>query len=263
MRLLFIGDVVGKPGRRAVAALVPQLRRQRNVEFVIANGENSAHGAGLTASTVEALLSSEVDIITSGDHVWDQKDIYEVLAREPRLLRPLNFPPSAPGKGSALVHVGDKIAVAVINLIGRVYLPNSDCPFRAAEAEVARLRKHTSLIIVDMHAEATSEKIAMGRFLDGKVSAVIGTHTHVATADEQILPNGTAYITDAGMTGPHDSVLGRDVQAVLRRFLTQMPQKMEVATNAVALCGVIVEVDEQTGRANSIERVRLPWEGTE
>jgi hypothetical protein len=253
-----VGDVVGKPGRRAVATLVPKLREQRNIDFVIANGENSAHGAGLTASTVDALLASGVDVITSGDHVWDQKEIYEVIEREPRLLRPLNFPPSAPGKGSTVVQLDGLPAVGVMNLIGRVFMPNTDCPFRAAQAEVARLRQQTNIIIVDLHAEATSEKIAMGRFLDGTVSAVIGTHTHVATADEQVLPKGTAYISDAGMCGPHDSVLGRNVAAVLQRFLTQIPQRMEVAEGDVALCGVIVDVDENTGRARSIERIRIP-----
>jgi metallophosphoesterase (TIGR00282 family) len=258
VKILFIGDVVGKPGRRAVATLVPKLREERGIDFVIANGENSAHGAGLTGATVDALLSSGVEIITTGDHVWDQKEIYEVIEREPRLLRPLNFPPSAPGRGATVVQADGKPAVGVINLIGRVFLPGSDCPFRAAEAEVARMRKQTNIIIVDLHAEATSEKIAMGRFLDGKVSAVIGTHTHVATADEQILPKGTAYISDVGMCGPHDSVLGREVEAVLKRFLTQMPQKMEVAEGDVALCGVIVEVDENSGRARSIERIRIP-----
>lgn len=261
MKILFIGDVVGKPGRQAVAALVPGLRRDRGIELVIANGENSAHGAGLSGSTVSALLAGGVDVITSGDHTWDQKEIAEVIDREPRLIRPLNFPPAAPGRGSTVVNVDGKIAVGVINLIGRVFLANNDCPFRAAEAEVMKLRKQTNIIIVDMHAEATSEKIALGRFLDGKVSAVIGTHTHVATADEQILPRGTAYISDAGMCGPHDSVLGRDVEAVVRRFLTQMPQKMEVATGNVALCGVIVDVDESSGRARSIERIRLPYDG--
>jgi hypothetical protein len=257
VRILFIGDVVGKPGRRAVATLVPRLREEQRIDFVIANGENSAHGAGLTASTVDALLTSGVDVITSGDHVWDQKEVYEVIQREPRLLRPLNFPASAPGKGSTIVQLDGVPAVGVINLIGRVFMPNTDCPFRAAEAEVARLRQQTNIIIVDLHAEATSEKIAMGRFLDGRVSAVIGTHTHVATADEQVLPKGTAYISDAGMCGPHDSVLGRDVAAVLQRFLTQMPQKMEVAEGDVALCGVIVDVDEKSGRARSVERIRI------
>ena len=264
MRILFIGDIVGKPGRRAIATLVPKLRQERGLDFVIANGENSAHGAGLTASTVDALLSSGVDVVTSGDHIWDQKEIYEVLLQEPRLLRPLNYPSSAPGKGSTVIQCdghsasAGKPAVGVINLMGRVFMPNTDCPFRAAEAEVARLRTQTNVIIVDMHAEATSEKIAMGRFLDGKVSAVVGTHTHVATADEQILPKGTAYISDVGMCGPHDSVLGRDVETVLKRFLTQMPQKMEVAEGAVALCGVIMDVDEISGHARSIERIRVP-----
>ena len=260
MNILFIGDVVGKPGREAVAALAPRLRRERKIDLVIANGENSAHGAGLTSATVAALLAGGVDVITSGDHVWDQKDVYEVIEREPRLLRPLNMPPSAPGRGSIAVNVGDKTAVAVVNLIGRVFMPNNDCPFRAAQAEVARLRKQTHLIVVDFHAEATSEKIAMGRFLDGQVSAVLGTHTHVATADEQVLPKGTAYISDVGMCGPHDSVLGRNVEAVIRRFLTQMPQKLEVATDAVALCGVILDLDEDSGHARSIERIRLSRE---
>jgi len=262
MKVLFIGDVVGKPGRAAVAALAPRLREERGIDLVIANGENSAHGAGLTASTVSALLGSGVDVITSGDHTWDQKEIYEVIESEPRLIRPLNFSPSAPGRGSIVVNVGDKTAVAVLNLIGRVFMPNNDCPFRAAQAEVARLRKQTNLIIVDFHAEATSEKIAMGRFLDGQVSAVFGTHTHVMTADEQVLPKGTAYISDVGMCGPHDSVLGRDVEAVIKRFLTQMPQKLEVATGNVILCGAIVDVDEDSGRARSIERIRLPYDGT-
>jgi hypothetical protein len=261
MKVLFIGDVVGRPGRAAVAALVPRLREERGIDVVIANGENSAHGAGLTGSTVSGLLASGVDVITSGDHTWDQKEIYEVVERESRLIRPLNFPPTAPGRGSVVVNVGDKTAVAVLNLIGRVFMPNNDCPFRAAQAEVARLRRQTNLVIVDFHAEATSEKIAMGRFLDGQVSAVLGTHTHVATADEQILPKGTAYISDVGMCGPHDSVLGRDVEAVIRRFLTQMPQKLEVAAGNVILCGAILDVDENSGRARSIERVRLPCGG--
>jgi len=259
VNILFIGDVVGKPGRAAVAAVVPRLRRERHIEMVVANGENCAHGAGLTSSTVKALFDSGVDVVTSGDHIWDQKEIYEVLEREPRLLRPLNLPSATPGRGSTIVHVGDKSAVAVVNLVGRVFMPNADCPFRTVEAEVTRLRKQTHLILVDIHAEATSEKIAMGRYLDGKVSAVIGTHTHVATADEQILPKGTGFISDVGMCGPHDSVLGRDTEAVLRRFLTQMPQKLEVATGDVALCGVILDVDENTGRTSAMERVRIPF----
>jgi len=258
MRILFIGDVVGKPGRQAVAALVPALRRERDLDLVIANGENSAHGAGFTQTTVTELLESGVDVLTSGDHTWDQKEAYQVIDRERRLIRPLNMAPNVPGRGSTIVNVGDRFSVGVLNLMGRVYMPANDCPFRAGEAEVNRLRQKTNIIFVDMHAEATSEKIALSRFLDGKVSAVVGTHTHVQTADEQILPNGTAYLSDAGMTGPHDSVLGRDVEAVVRRFVTGMPQKLEVATGKVELCGVIIEVDELSGKARKIERLRIP-----
>ena len=259
MKILFIGDVVGKPGRQAVAQVVPKLRRERDVEMVIANGENSAHGAGLTASTVKELLAAGVDVITSGDHVWDQKEIYEVIDREPRLIRPLNYPSPAPGRGSVVVTVAERFSVAVLNLVGRVYMPATDCPFKAAQAEVTRLRKQTNIIFVDMHAEATSEKMAMGWFLDGQVSAIAGTHTHVATADERVLPKGTAFISDAGMTGPHDSVLGRDSQAVISRFLTQLPQRLEVAEHDIVLNGVIVDVDENTGLARRIERVRVPY----
>ena len=259
MKILFIGDVVGKPGRDAVAALVPKLRRERELDLVIANGENSAHGAGLTSATVKALLDAGVDVITAGDHTWDQKGFESEIDGLPQVIRPLNFPPSTPGRGSTVVNAGDKTAVGVINLIGRVFLPNNDCPFRAARAEVTKLRRQTNVIIVDLHGEATSEKIAMGRYLDGQVSAVFGTHTHVQTSDEQILPKGTAYISDAGMCGPHDSVLGRDVDAVFKRFLTQMPQRMEVATGKIELCGVIVDVDEDSGQARAIERLRIPF----
>jgi len=258
VKILFIGDVVGRPGREAVAALVPKLRPVHGLDLVIANGENSAHGAGLTVSTVKALLDAGVDVITAGDHTWDQKGFENDIDAFPNVIRPHNFPPATPGRGSVVVNVGDKTAVGVINLIGRVYMTVHDCPFRAAQAEVAKLRRQTNVIIVDMHGEATSEKIAMGRYLDGQVSAVIGTHTHVQTSDEQILPKGTAYISDAGMCGPHDGVLGRDFDAVLKRFLTQMPQKMEVATGKVELCGVLLDVDEDTGHARSIERLRIP-----
>jgi metallophosphoesterase (TIGR00282 family) len=258
VKILFIGDVVGKPGREAVVALVPKLRHTRGLDLVIANGENSAHGAGLTSSTVRELHNAGVDVITAGDHTWDQKGFENDIGEFPHLVRPLNFPPAAPGRGSVVFNVGGTTPVGVINLIGRVFMPNNDCPFRAAQAEVQKLRHQTRIIIVDFHGEATSEKIAMGRYLDGQVSAVIGTHTHVQTSDEQILPKGTAYISDAGMCGPHDGVLGRDVDAVIKRFLTQMPQKMEVATGKVELCGVIVDVEENTGKARAIERLRLP-----
>jgi len=251
VKILFIGDIVGSPGRHAVATLVPRLRQERGLDMVIANGENSAHGAGLTEATVGALLGSGVDVITTGDHVWDQKGFEKFIELEPRVVRPLNYPAGTPGRGSSVVN-----GVAVINLVGRVFMPPCDCPFRAVQAEVARLRQQTNLIVLDIHAEATSEKMAMGWFLDGQVSAVLGTHTHVPTADGQILPKGTAFITDVGMTGPHDSVLGRDKQAVIRRFVTQMPQKLEVADGNVLLNGVILDVDDSTGLARSIERIR-------
>jgi 2',3'-cyclic-nucleotide 2'-phosphodiesterase len=258
MKILFIGDIVGQPGRAAVATLVPKLRAARGIDCVIANGENAAHGAGITDATAQALLGAGVDAITTGDHVWDQKGFEKAIELEPRVVRPLNYAPSAPGRGSTVVTVAERFSIAVVNIVGRVFMPACECPFRTVQAEVARLRKQTNIIVVDIHAEATSEKIAMGRFLDGQVSLVVGTHTHVATADEQILPKGTAYLTDAGMCGPHDSVLGRDVSAVLRKFLTQMPQKLEVATGNVILCGVIVDVNEETGLARGIERVRVP-----
>lgn len=261
MNVLFVGDVVGKPGRQAVARLLPRLRHEHALDLVIANGENAAHGAGITAGTAEELFTAGVDVITTGDHVWDQKGFEEEIDRFERLVRPLNIAPDAPGRGSTIVTVGDKANVAVINLVGRVFMPVADCPFRAARAEVARLRRQTSLIVVDVHAEATSEKIAMARYLDGSVSAVVGTHTHVTTADEQILPGGTAYITDVGMCGPHDSVLGRDVAAVIRRFVSGLPQKLEVATGNVVLCAVLIELDDGSGRARRIERLRIAADG--
>lgn len=256
VKILLIGDVVGKPGRQAVAAAVPQLRRDHHLDLVIANGENAAHGAGLTAATVEELLLAGVDVITTGDHVWDQKGFEQEIDRFPQVVRPLNVPPGTPGRGSTIVNCGDRATVAVMQVAGRVFMPAGDCPFRAAQAEVAKLRRQTSLIIVDVHAEATSEKIALGRFLDGTVSAVIGTHTHVPTADEQVLPQGTAYLSDVGMCGPRDSVLGRDVAAVIRRFVTQRPQRLEVAAGPAVLCGAVVDADELTGLARGIERVR-------
>jgi metallophosphoesterase (TIGR00282 family) len=259
MKILFIGDIVGKPGRRAVAGLVPLLRADHAIDMVIANGENSAHGSGLTASTTQALLESGVDVITSGDHIWDNKEIYEVIDREPRLVRPLNMAPLAPGHGSHIWCKDGLPPVAVVNVIGRVFMPPNDCPFRALHPLLDALRAQTPIIIVDIHAEATSEKIAMGWHLDGSVSAVLGTHTHVQTGDEQILPGGTAYISDVGMCGPHDSVLGRDKEAVLRRFLTGLPQRFEVANGSIILCGVLLDIDDQTGRARFIRRLRVPF----
>jgi metallophosphoesterase (TIGR00282 family) len=259
MRILFVGDVVGKPGRQAVTKLVPALRRERRLDFIIVNGENSAHGAGLTAATVSELLLAGVDVVTSGDHVWDQKGFEQDIGRFDQVIRPINFPSGAPGRGSVVVNLGDRFSVGVINVLGRVYLPvQCDCPFRTTAAEVERLRQQTPIIVVDFHAEATSEKIALGRYLDGRVSLLVGTHTHVQTADEQIWPGGTAFLSDAGMCGPHESVLGREIAPVIRRFLTQLPQKLEVASGNVKLCGVIVEVEESTGHARTVERIQIP-----
>ncbi len=267
MKLLFIGDIVGQPGRRAVAELVPGLRREYRLDFVIANGENSAGGSGITPKTAGEIFAAGVDVITSGDHLWDQKEVMELLANEKRFLRPLNYPAGTPGQGSGVfeVHspqstVHSPLLIAVLNAQGRTFMADLENPFPAALAEVKRLRERTKIIFVDFHAEATSEKIAFARFLDGQVSAVVGTHTHVQTADEQIFPGGTAYLSDAGFTGPHESVLGREIEPVIRRFLTNMPQRFDVARDRILLHGVVVEVDAQTGRASRIQRVsqKLP-----
>jgi len=255
MRVLMIGDVVGRPGRHCVRDMLPRIRKNYRVDVTIANGENLAGGIGINERTANELFSYGVDIITTGNHVWDKKDSLPLLAREQRILRPANYPAGAPGSGSVVFSFGNR-QVAVLNLSGRVYLPPLDCPFRLAEQEVARLRKITPLIIVDFHAEATSEKIALGRFLDGQVSAVLGTHTHVQTADARIFPKGTAYITDVGMTGPFDSCLGMDADIVVRKFLRQLPERFEVASSP--LCqfnGAVVEINSDNGCAQSIETI--------
>lgn len=257
MKILFIGDVVGKPGRQAVRDLVPTLIQEHNLDFVVANGENSAGGAGLTPDTADELFAGGVDVITMGDHTWDQKDILKIIDREPRLIRPANFPQGTPGIGAAVFDREGQPGIAVLNLLGRTFMKPMDCPFHAAGEEVERLRAQTPIIIVDMHAEATSEKIAMGRFLDGKVSAVIGTHTHVQTADEQIFPNGTAYLTDAGMVGPKESILGREITPIIERYLTQLPRRFQVAEGPVQFNGVIIEVDDIMGKATGIVRLTL------
>lgn len=258
MKILFIGDVVGSPGRQAVAALVPKLREERGLHFVIANGENAAGGSGITPKTAVEIFASGVDVITSGDHLFDQKEVIELLDKEPRFVRPLNYPPATPGQGSTVVKLPGLPPVAVLNLQGRTFLPALENPFLLGRAEVERLQLQAQIIFVDFHAEATSEKIAFARMMDGRVSAVVGTHTHVQTADEQILPGGTAFLCDAGFTGPHESVLGREIEPVLRRFLTNMPQRFDVAKNCVRLQGVVVEIDDLTGRATAIQRVSEP-----
>lgn len=255
VKILFIGDVVGSPGRQAVAELVPGLRRQHTLDVVIANGENSAGGSGITPETAAELFASGVDVITSGDHLWDQKEVAALLTDEPRFVRPLNYPPGSPGQGSTTHRLLDGRLLAVINVQGRTFMSPMDNPFTRIRAEVTALRQHTPLIFVDMHAEATSEKIALARMLDGQVSAVVGTHTHVQTADEQIFPGGTAFLCDAGFTGPHESCLGREIQPIIERFLTGQPRRFAVARDRVLLQGVVIELDDVTGRAIAIQRV--------
>lgn len=256
MRILLIGDIVGSPGREAVRRIVPKLRREKDIDFVIANAENVAGGSGITPETVDELLRNKVDVITSGDHVWKKKELYETLSRDKRILRPANYPQSCPGSGMTVISLENEKKIAVINLLGRVFMKPVDCPFIAAEREIEKINRAAKIILVDIHAEATSEKIAMARFLDGRVSAVFGTHTHVQTSDEKIFPQGTAYITDLGMTGPHDSVIGRRIDAVVEHFLTGMPKKFEVADKDVELQGAIVNIDNDSGKALSIERVK-------
>jgi len=255
VKLLFIGDIVGEPGRKAVQTILPRLRDEHALDFVIANGENSAGGNGITPQIAGELFSAGVDVITSGDHLWDQKTVSELLYSEPRFLRPLNYPINIPGRGAHVYQVRKLPPVGVMNVQGRVFMQPMENPFLTAEAEVNRLREQTKIIFADFHGEATSEKIAFGRFLDGRISAVVGTHTHVQTADEQILPNGTAYLSDAGFTGPHDGCLGREIEPVLKKFLTGMPQRFDVARNKIILHGALIRVDDASGKAVSIQRV--------
>jgi metallophosphoesterase (TIGR00282 family) len=261
MKILFIGDIVGEPGRRAVRTLVPKLRELHALDVVIANGENSAGGSGITVATAREIFDSGVDAITSGDHLWDQKEVVELLANESRFVRPLNYPEGTAGQGSTLLRLDDQRVVGVINVQGRTFMPDLENPFLAAQKEVERLRQMTPVIFVDMHAEATSEKIALARMLDGKVSAVVGTHTHVQTADEQIFPGGTAFLCDAGFTGPQESILGREIDPIIRRFLTNTPQRFGVAKDRIVLNGVIVAVQDQSGRATDIKRVSERLDG--
>jgi metallophosphoesterase (TIGR00282 family) len=258
VKVLFIGDIVGQPGRRAVKELTQKLRQRHGLHLVVANGENSAGGSGITPRTAEEIFSAGVDIITSGDHLWDQKEVIELLEREPRFVRPLNYPAGTPGQGSAIFRTDGLPPVGIINLQGRTFMPLLENPFHAVLAEVERLRRITNVILIDFHAEATSEKIAVARLLDGRISALIGTHTHVQTADEQIFPGGTAFLCDAGFTGPHESVIGREIEPIIKRFMTGMPQRFEVAKGRVALQGVILEINETNGRALQIQRVSEP-----
>lgn len=255
MNILFIGDVVGRPGRFALTQRLNRLVDRHQIDLVIANGENAAAGFGLTGDTLRELLDAGVDVVTTGNHVWDKKEILGFIDQQDCLLRPANYPPGLPGRGCGVYVTAGGIEVGVLNLEGRVFMNNLDCPFRAADRLVEELRRRTPLILVDFHAEATSEKVALGCYLDGRVSAVVGTHTHVQTADERVLPGGTAYITDVGMTGSRDAVIGIRKELAIERFLTQTPVRFEVAKKDPVLCGVVIAADEQTGRATSISRV--------
>ena len=256
MKLLFIGDIVGEPGRKVVKALVPRLREQHGLDFVIANGENSAGGSGITPKTATEIFSAGVDVITSGDHVWDQKEVMELLANEKRFLRPLNYPGGTPGLGSGLFEARSQFTVAVLNAQGRTFMPAIENPFSVVPPEVERLREQTKIIFVDFHAEATSEKRAFGWYVDGRATAVFGTHTHIQTSDEEILPHGTGYITDIGMTGSRESVIGMDKDAAINNFLHHTRNRLEVAAGVRCFSGVLLTVDEK-GRTVEISRIYL------
>src|SRR6266581_9627599 len=257
MNILMVGDVYGEPVRQAITKLVPRLRQEHAIDFCVVNVENAAGGFGVTAPIARQILEAGADVMTSGNHIWDKREIIEYITKENLLLRPANFPAGTPGVGYVTVKTGPH-KLAVLNLMGRVFMLPIDCPFRKADEILPELRKDTPVIIVDMHAEATSESQAMGWHLDGRVSAVVGTHRHVQTADERLLPKGTAYITDLGLTGPTDSVIGVDPAIALQRFLTQMPNRFEPAKGPVALHGAVIRIDPETGRGLSIERVRVP-----
>ena len=262
MRILILGDVVGRPARRAVRAILPSLIKNDEIDLVIANAENAAGGMGVDVKSAQELFSAGAQVLTSGNHIWKKKEIYTYLDDQCNLIRPANFPPGAPGKGSCAWQNRNGLSALIINLQGRVFMPNHvDDPFRCVDGILKEQHPRVPVVIVDMHAEATSEKSAMGWYLDGRVSIVYGTHTHVQTADERILPRGTAYITDVGMCGPLDSVIGMERETVIKGFLNQLPRPFEVAQENVVLQGVVVNVDEHTGRALDIRRLRVPWQG--
>ncbi|UCC73245.1 MAG: TIGR00282 family metallophosphoesterase [Gemmatimonadota bacterium] len=258
MRILFVADLVGKPGRRAAQALLPNFREQQAVDVVVANGENLAAGFGVTTSTVSDLFNLGVDVVTSGNHIWDRPDGVELLESEPRLLRPANYPPDNPGSGAHVVECGSS-RIAVVNLQGRVFMPTIDDPFRVGRALVDELRAETNIIVIDFHAEATAEKLAFARYMDGLVSAIVGTHTHVPTADAQILPGGTAYVTDLGMTGAHGGVIGYRAEQAIKRAALGRRVRLEPADSDLRLQGAIVEVDQASGHATHIERIDLVY----
>jgi len=255
MRILFIGDIVGQPARNTLKRCIPELKYDYKFDICIANAENAAGGSGISPKVADELFSFGIDILTSGDHIWRNKEIFSIINRNDRILRPANYPDSSPGHGCCVINTNKGITVGVINLLGRVFMNPIDSPFVTVINEIEKIKNKTKIIIVDFHAEATSEKIAMGWYLDGKVSAVLGTHTHVPTADNKILPNGTAYITDVGMVGAKNSVLGRDIEPVVRHFVNSLPQRFTVADGDISVQGVIIEIDETTGFATRIERI--------
>ncbi|WP_408955928.1 TIGR00282 family metallophosphoesterase [Natroniella sp. ANB-PHB2] len=254
MKVLMIGDIVGRAGRRAVRELLPVIKEEYEIDFVIANGENAAGGFGLTEAVVENLTDYGIDLLTTGNHTWDNKDIFEFINKTTRVIRPYNYPTQVPGVGIKIIEK-EYLSLGVINLIGRVYLGDYNCPFRSLDQAVEKVVDKVDGIVVDFHAEATSEKEALGWYADGKVGAVVGTHTHVQTADERVLPHNTAYMTDLGMTGAIDSILGMNIDEPLERFLTQMPQRFKVATGDTQLCGLMVDIDDKTGKAKKVKRI--------
>lgn len=257
MKIFFVGDIMGAPGRRAIAQLLHKVVDQHQIDLVVANGENAAGGIGITPALAEQLLGQGIDILTSGNHLWKHKEIIPFLESSDRLLRPANYPPETPGQGLALVETPAGEPAAIFNLEGRVFMSPLECPFRCADRQLATIPPEVKVILVDFHAEATSEKQALGWYLDGRVSAVIGTHTHVQTADERILPGGTGYLTDAGFTGPCDSVIGMNKDVIIKRFLTQRPQQFKVATQNIQLQGVVLDIDAK-GHCLALNRIQLP-----
>ncbi len=256
MKILFIGDIVGSPGRGAVKGLLPVLQKEYQLDFVVANAENAAGGSGITPPIARELFEAGVNVLTSGDHIWKKREIFEIIDKEERILRPLNFPAGVPGRGACLYKAKNGSPIGVVNVNGRVFMEALECPFKSTRQAIEELSKEAKIIIVDIHAEATSEKVALGWYLDGKASAVLGTHTHVQTADERILPGGCAYISDVGMTGPLDSVIGRRIEDVLERFITGVPVRFEIAQENIQLQGAVLDIDDGTGKANSIVRVQ-------
>lgn len=257
MKVIIVGDIVGKPGRKILTSMLKRLKEEHEAEFVVANAENAAEGAGVVPKVGDEILNAGVDVMTSGNHIFDKKDVIPYIENQPRLLRPANYSPEAPGRGLWLGSTVSGTQVAVINIQGRIFMPPTDCPFRTADRLLEEIGKRASVIIVDHHAEATSEKLAMGRYLDGRVSVVVGTHTHVQTADEQLLPGGTGYITDLGMTGPYDGVIGVEAQLVITRFIRGLPVRYQTAHDKAQLHGVVVEIDERNGKSIAIKRLQV------